>query len=238
MIRYKTIEELGGIEDSLHLAMGVFDGLHLGHQAVIETAVRGAAISGGVAGVLTFDPHPVQILDPENAPRRIFSSLRHKERLLSAMGVEVLLVLNFDNLMAHRTAADFASRLCSVPCLRQVVAGEDWKFGQGRKGTMAFLQSQSRKYRIDVDPVAPVMLGGEMISSTRLRKALRDGDLDSVSRMLGRSYSITGRVVAGEQVGRLMVSCLESELIRHDTCADYERDGAQPSRVWRATHIA
>ena len=202
MIRCKTIEELGGIGDSLHLAMGVFDGLHLGHQAVIETAVRGAVISGGVAGVLTFDPHPAQILDPENAPRRIFSSLGHQERLLSAMGVEVLLVLNFDNLMAHQTAAEFATRLFSIPCLRQVVAGEGWQFGRGRKGTMAFLQSQSGKYRIDVDPVAPVMCGGEMISSTRLRKALREGDLDSVSRMLGRLYSMMGAVEAGEQVGR------------------------------------
>ena len=182
--------------------MGVFDGLHLGHQAVIEAAVKGAEISGGMPGVLTFEPHPIQVLSPENAPRQIFSSLEQKERLLAALGVEVLLVLRFDEDMARQTAATFAQSLLSVPGLRQVVAGEDWKFGKGREGTMTFLRSCSSGYNVEVEEIAAVTCRGERISSTRLRRALRDGNLSSVREMLGRSYSVLGSVVAGEQVGR------------------------------------
>jgi len=200
--RFSTIAELADVENSLHLAMGVFDGLHLGHQAVIKAAVRGAEISGGAPGVLTFDPHPIQILSPENAPRRIFSSLEQKEILLSALGVEVLLVLRFDEVMAGQTADTFAKSLLSVPDLRQVVAGEDWKFGQGRQGTMAFLQGRGMDYNVSVEPIPAVMWQGERISSTRLRRALRAGNLSSVREMLGRPYSVMGTIVRGEQVGR------------------------------------
>ena len=202
MTRFSTIAELADVGRSLHLAMGVFDGLHLGHQAVIKAAVRGAEISGGAPGVLTFEPHPIQVLSPENAPRRIFSSLEQKEILLSALGVEILLVLRFDEVMAGQTADTFAKSLLSVPDLRQVVAGEDWKFGQGRQGTMAFLQGRGMDYNVSVEPIPAVTWQGERISSTRLRRALRAGNLNSVREMLGRPYSVMGTIVRGEQVGR------------------------------------
>ena len=202
MTRFSTIAELADVGSSLHLAMGVFDGLHLGHQAVIKAAVRGAEISGGAPGVLTFEPHPIQVLSPENAPRRIFSSLEQKEILLSALGVEILLVLRFDEVMAGQTADTFAKSLLSVPDLRQVVAGEDWKFGQGRQGTMAFLQGRGMDYNVSVEPIPAVTWQGERISSTRLRRALRAGNLNSVREMLGRPYSVMGTIVRGEQVGR------------------------------------
>ncbi|HCQ38437.1 MAG TPA: riboflavin biosynthesis protein RibF [Verrucomicrobiales bacterium] len=202
MTRFSTIAELADVGSSLHLAMGVFDGLHLGHQAVIKAAVRGAEISGGAPGVLTFEPHPIQVLSPENAPRRIFSSLEQKEILLSALGVEILLVLRFDEVMAGQTADTFAKSLLSVPDLRQLVAGEDWKFGQGRQGTMAFLQGRGMDYNVSVEPIPAVTWQGERISSTRLRRALRAGNLNSVAEMLGRPYSVMGTIVRGEQVGR------------------------------------
>ena len=186
----------------LHLAMGVFDGLHLGHQEVIKAAVNGAESSGGMSGVLTFEPHPIQVISPENAPRRIFSSLEQKEILLDSFGVEVLLVLRFDEDLARQTAATFTESLLSVPGLRQVVAGEDWKFGKGRQGTMAFLRSRSGDYNVEVEEIPAVTCRGERISSTRLRRALRDGLLGSVREMLGRSYSVLGAVVRGEQLGR------------------------------------
>ena len=186
----------------LHLAMGVFDGLHLGHQEVIKAAVNGAESSGGMSGVLTFEPHPIQVISPENAPRRIFSSLEQKEILLDSFGVEVLLVLRFDEDLARQTAAIFTESLLSVPGLRQVVAGEDWKFGKGRQGTMAFLRSRSGDYNVEVEEIPAVTCRGERISSTRLRRALRDGLLGSVREMLGRSYSVLGAVVRGEQLGR------------------------------------
>jgi len=190
------------VGNPLHLAMGVFDGLHLGHQEVIKAAVNGAESSGGMSGVLTFEPHPIQVISPENAPRRIFSSLEQKEILLDSFGVEVLLVLRFDEDLARQTAATFTESLLSVPGLRQVVAGEDWKFGKGRQGTMAFLRSRSGDYNVEVEEIPAVTCRGERISSTRLRRALRDGLLGSVREMLGRSYSVLGAVVRGEQLGR------------------------------------
>ena len=202
MIRCSTIAELANVGNPLHLAMGVFDGLHLGHQEVIKAAVNGAESSGGMSGVLTFEPHPIQVISPENAPRRIFSSLEQKEILLDSFGVEVLLVLRFDEDLARQTAATFTESLLSVPGLRQVVAGEDWKFGKGRQGTMAFLRSRSGDYNVEVEEIPAVTCRGERISSTRLRRALRDGLLGSVREMLGRSYSVLGAVVRGEQLGR------------------------------------
>ena len=202
MIRCSNIAELANVGNPLHLAMGVFDGLHLGHQEVIKAAVNGAESSGGMPGVLTFEPHPIQVISPENAPRRIFSSLEQKEILLDSFGVEVLLVLRFDEDLARQTAATFTESLLSVPGLRQVVAGEDWKFGKGRQGTMAFLRSRSGDYNVEVEEIPAVTCRGERISSTRLRRALRDGLLGSVREMLGRSYSVLGAVVRGEQLGR------------------------------------
>ena len=197
-----TIAELEEVQGPLHLAMGVFDGLHLGHQAVIGTAVEGAGRSGGVAGVLTFEPHPIQILAPGRAPRRILVSLEHKERLLASLGVKVLLVLRFDETMARQSAEEFGEHLFSVAALRQVVAGEDWKFGRERRGTMDLLRGLGKPHGVEVTTVPAVMLKGERISSTCLRRALRDGNLQAASGMLGRPYTVMGTVVRGEQLGR------------------------------------
>jgi len=200
--RLSTIAELEEVQGPLHLAMGVFDGLHLGHQAVIRTAVEGARRSGGVGGVLTLEPHPIQILAPARAPRRILVSLEHKERLLASLGVTVLLVLRFDETMARQSAEEFGAHLFSVAALRQLVAGEDWKFGRERRGTMNLLRGLGKPHGVEVTAVPAVMLKGQRISSTCLRRALRDGNLQAASEMLGRSYTVMGTVVRGEQLGR------------------------------------
>ncbi|MEE2623719.1 MAG: riboflavin biosynthesis protein RibF [Verrucomicrobiota bacterium] len=202
MKRLSTIAELEEVQRPLHLAMGVFDGVHLGHQAVIGTAVEGARGSGGVAGVLTLEPHPIQRLAPGQAPRRILVSLEHKERLLASLGVTVLLVLRFDETMARQSAEEFGEHLFSVAALRQMVAGEDWKFGRERRGTIDLLRRLGEPHGVEVTAVPAVMLKGERVSSTRLRRALRDGNLQAASEMLGRSYTVMGTVVRGEQLGR------------------------------------
>ncbi len=202
MIRFSTIADLEEIQGPLHLAMGVFDGVHLGHQAVIGAAVKGAGVSGGVAGVLTFEPHPIQVLAPDRAPRRILASLEHKERLLASLGVSALLVLRFDEAMARQTAEEFAHGLLSVEGLRQLVAGEDWKFGRDRRGTLDLLRSLTGPGGVELTAIPDVMLSGERISSTRLRQVLSDGSLEVVSEMLGRPYSVMGTVMRGSQLGR------------------------------------
>ena len=202
VIRFSTIAGLEEVQESLHLAMGVFDGVHLGHQAVIGAAVKGAGASGGVAGVLTFEPHPVQVLAPNRAPRQILASREHKERLLASLGVKVLLVLHFDETMARQPAEEFAGSLLSVKALRQLVAGDDWKFGRGRRGTLDLLRSMTEPQSVELTAIPAVMRKGERISSTLLRKVLGEGNLEVASEMLGRPYSVMGKVLPGAQLGR------------------------------------
>ena len=202
MIRFSTIAGLEEVQESLHLAMGVFDGVHLGHQAVIGAAVKGAGVSGGVAGVLTFEPHPVQVLAPNRAPRQILASREHKERLLASLGVKVLLVLHFDEAMARQPAEEFAGSLLSVKALRQLVAGEDWKFGRDRRGTLDLLRSMTEPRSVELTAIPAVMRKGERISSTLLREVLGEGNLEVASEMLGRPYSVMGKVLPGAQQGR------------------------------------
>jgi len=180
----------------------VFDGVHLGHRAVVDAAVAGARESGGVAGVVTFEPHPIQVLAPGKAPRRILASLEHKERLLEALGVSVVVVLPFTAEFARREAREFAEELFGcAPDLRQVTVGEDWKFGHDRGGSAVFLREWGKDAGVQVDAVAPVMMEGERISSTRIRQAIRDGNLAAAAAMLGREFSVYGVVAHGRQLG-------------------------------------
>ena len=124
------LKELSEFGRSFGLALGVFDGVHLGHQAVIEAA-RGA----GALGVLTFDPHPVQVLAPNHAPRRILSSLEQKKRVLSGLGVDFLVIIEFSPEFAAREAHKFADDLFATG-VKKLSAGDDWSFGRGREGNM------------------------------------------------------------------------------------------------------
>lgn len=202
MTRIHTIAELSERQQDLYLAMGVFDGVHVGHQAVIGAAVSRARENGGVAGVLTFDPHPIQVLAPDRAPRGILASLDHKERILASIGVEVLVVLSFSEDFARQTAEQFAEALLNVPQLRFLCAGADWRFGQGRSGTMEYLRERGAAVAVEVEALDAVKWMEERVSSTRIRQALRDGNLKAVNAMLGRPYTVLGRVVRGQQLGR------------------------------------
>lgn len=202
MIVLETIAELQGVDAPLHLAMGVFDGVHIGHQEVIRAVVEGAKASGGVAAVLTFEPHPIQVLAPEKAPRRILASIKHKEHLLEELGVDILVVHEFSKEFAQEAAEDFTAALgYIIPDLRQVSVGVDWKFGKNRLGTVKTLRDWGVEAGLEVSSADPVMLEGERVSSTRIRQAIRDGNLESASAMLGRPYSVWGTVVKGRQLG-------------------------------------
>lgn len=202
MTRVHSIAELSEEQQEVYLAMGVFDGVHIGHQAVIGTAVSEARERGGRAGVLTFDPHPIQVLAPDRAPGGLLASLAHKERLLAAQGVEVLVILPFTEEFARRSAEQFAGELLSLSQLRLLCAGEDWRFGQGRLGTMELLKQKGAENAVAVKSIAAVKWMEERVSSTRIRQALRDGNLKAVNAMLGRPYTVLGKVVRGQQLGR------------------------------------
>lgn len=201
MLRFTGIDELARAKGPHHLALGVFDGVHLGHQAVISRALEGKARSGGTCGVLTFDPYPIRVLAPEKAPRRLLASLDHKAEILARMGVDFLLALPFDLERAGQDAEDFAREIAAAD-VKTVAVGEDWRFGKSRSGDVALLARLSSELGFHLDAVPPVMMDGERISSTRIRQAIRDGSLDAAAKMLGRPYTVEGRVVEGRRLGR------------------------------------
>jgi riboflavin kinase/FMN adenylyltransferase len=197
----QRLEELPALGQDLHLAIGVFDGVHLGHQAVISMAVQAAKQDGGLAGLLTFDPHPIRVIAPGKAPTSLLETLDHKARVVSGLGVELLIPLHFDAEMAAMGSAEFVARLTAAP-VRTIAVGEDWRFGHNRTGDVNLLRNESATRGFHLEAVAPVMFEGDRISSTRIRQAIHDGNLDEASRMLGRRYSVSGPVVIGEQLGR------------------------------------
>lgn len=199
----KNLAELASVDKPLHLALGVFDGLHIGHQQVISTAVKAAHQEGGLAGVLTFEPHPIRILAPELAPSRILASLNHKRELLSDLGVDVMVVVDFTKEFADCEAEEFLSSLIAA-CdgLKTISIGEDWKFGKKRRGDIAMLREIGGAKGITINGSQAVMLDGERVSSTRIRQAIRDGNMTAAQAMLGRRYTVLGEVIEGRQLGR------------------------------------
>jgi riboflavin kinase/FMN adenylyltransferase len=195
------LEDLVAIDGPLHLALGVFDGVHLGHQAVIAKAVEAATREGGRAGVLTFEPHPIRVIAPAKAPASLLATLHHKAEIIAGLGAPLLLALRFDMNLAQLGAAQFVSSLMKAD-IRTLSVGEDWLFGHHRSGDIDLLRELSVKHGFRLEAVPPVMLDGDRISSTRIRQAIRDGNLDDVDRMLGRSYSVTGPVIEGKKLGR------------------------------------
>lgn len=185
----------------MHLALGVFDGIHLGHQEVIGRAVEAKRRHGGSAGVLTFDPYPLRVLAPEKAPQRLLASLDHKALILREMAVDFLFALPFDQERAKVDARDFVAELVGAGA-RTICAGEDWRFGHKRAGDRRLLGELSGELGFRFEAVPPVMIDGERISSTRIRQAIRDGNLEAAARMLGRPFTVAGRVKKGRQLGR------------------------------------
>ena len=198
---FHSLDELAAADQPLHLALGVFDGVHLGHQAVISAAVEAARRDGGLAGLLTFDPHPIRVIAPAKAPASLLATLDHKARIVADLGVEVFVALRFDKEFAALEAGEFIERLTRAP-VRTVAVGEDWRFGKNRSGDVPFLTREASTRGFRLEAVPPVMFEGDRISSTRIRQAIRDGNLDDASRMLGRPYSICAEVDKGAQLGR------------------------------------
>jgi riboflavin kinase/FMN adenylyltransferase len=184
------------------LTIGNFDGVHLGHQAMLAELTRAADRLGLPACVLTFEPHPREFFAPDKAPTRL-TSLREKLELLAACGVDRVHVCRFDYRLAQTTAEDFIERIIVRGLgARWVLVGDDFRFGARRAGSLVMLKQAAPRLGFEVAAIASVLLDGERVSSTALRLALSAGDLDRTTRLLGRPYSISGRVVAGDGLGR------------------------------------
>lgn len=197
-----SISELAAVPGPLFLAIGVFDGVHLGHQAVISTSARHAEEAGGTPVVVTFDPHPAKVLRPNDAPH-LLTATQHKIALIRDLGVAHLLVLHFDRQFAATAPEDFVRQLVSHSRpLGEICVGHEWSFGKARAGNLALLKQLGVKFNFNVVGVQAVTVNGEVVSSTAIRRAVADGDLTRAAEMLGREYTILGTVKAGEKLGR------------------------------------
>ena len=184
------------------VALGNFDGFHLGHQAVVGEAVARARSEGRPALVATFDPHPVRHFRPDAAPFRL-TTLEQRERLFAAAGVDAMVVFGFDAALAALSAEMFvAERLVRLLRVGGVVTGEDFTFGHAKRGNVAMLRALGERDGFTADAVGPVTLGRLTISSTAIRARLRAGDMRGAARLLTRPFSISGVVQHGDKVGR------------------------------------
>jgi riboflavin kinase / FMN adenylyltransferase len=198
----RAIDELQSLPGPTHLAIGVFDGLHIGHQAVIGHAVNSSHRTGGSAVVVTFDPHPVRVLRPEKAPR-LLTSTRHKLKLIEQLGVDAVLLLEFTFEFSRTSPEAFIEALAQASnLLRQVCVGQEWTFGANRSGSTKLLEEMAPKLNFYVQTVPPVSVGEQVVSSTLIRSAVESGDLSSVAKYLGRDFTILGTVTEGRQLGR------------------------------------
>ncbi|HVM76224.1 MAG TPA: bifunctional riboflavin kinase/FAD synthetase [Candidatus Saccharimonadales bacterium] len=187
------------------VAVGTFDGIHLGHQEVLKYAIARAKESGAVATALTFEPPPVKVLRPEAAPLRI-STNQQRMDWFGAVGMEAAVVLPFTKDLAALTAEEFAGQILVQKLqVRAVVVGENFKFGRGKAGDVKLLRELGMRHGFEVVVHTPVKMDGEVISSTLVRRLVAEGDVRHAARLLGRPFSLTGEVVSGTGNGRKLL---------------------------------
>jgi len=203
MIVARSLSALRTTRRPVVLAVGFFDGVHLGHIRVIRTAVIEAAALRGEPWILTFDPHPMRLLRPHAAPP-LLTCVEHKLAVMEQLGIKGAIVMRFTMATARIPAELFARRLVSFsPPLAAIVVGNNWRFGAGAAGTPAMLRRLFRKLGADISvrTVAPVRSGGAAVSSTRIRSAVTRGMLEAADAMLGRPFGFWGTVVRGDGRG-------------------------------------
>jgi len=187
----------------LHLALGVFDGVHLGHQALIGRLVGGSRAAGATALAGTFDPLPGRVL-AQDPPQSTLADAPERAELLLGAGADGVVIFTFDKTFSEQSAETFIRRVIAAGDVQRIVVGPDFQFGHGREGVVGTLADLGGRLGFAVTAVEPIAMGGAVVSSTRIREALRSGDLATAQSLLGRPYSVRGTVVHGEQRGRTL----------------------------------
>jgi riboflavin kinase / FMN adenylyltransferase len=184
------------------VAIGFFDGVHLGHQQIIRQTVADAKQHEGISLVVTFDQHPNTVVAPDRVPPFIYS-LPQKLRTIESLGAEALLLIHFDRAFSEQSGEDFIRSLAmDLGRIQSLCVGQSFAFGHKRSGNVALLKKIGEELNFTVHGLAAVSLDGKAVSSTRIREAIQRGDLDVASQMLGRAYSLAGTVVRGDELGR------------------------------------
>lgn len=195
-------DELGAAGRKVCLAIGFFDGVHLGHQQIIRQTIADARAHEALATVVTFDAHPNTIVAPSRVPPLIHS-LQRKTRRIESLGADTLLLFRFDEGFSRQTGEEFLRTLArDLGQIRSVCVGANFVFGRSRSGNVDLLRRLGAELGFAVHGLSAVALDGLTVSSTRIREAILSGDFDAVSQMLGRAYSLAGTVVRGDGLGR------------------------------------
>ena len=196
-----TAAELGNGGRKVCLAIGVFDGVHLGHQQIIQQTIADARQHDAIGLVVTFDRHPNAVVAPDHVPPLIYS-LPQKTRAIEALGCDAMLLLRFDRAFSEQTGETFIRRVArDLGQILSICVGADFVFGHKRSGNVALLKKLGAELNFSVHGVAAVSLEGQVVSSTRIREAIRIGDFNSASQMLGRAYALAAKVVKGDKLG-------------------------------------
>ena len=184
------------------VAIGMFDGVHLSHQQILRQTIEDARHHEGLALAITFDRHPNSIVAPERNPPLIYS-LPQKLRVIESLGIDTTLLIGFDKAVSEIPGEQFIRGLVrDFGTVHSLCVGSAFTFGHKRSGNVELLKRLGNELRFAVHGLAAVSLGGKVVSSTRIREAIRCGDLDAASQMLGRSYALAGNVIRGDQLGR------------------------------------
>ena len=198
----RAANELNNGSRKVCVAIGVFDGVHLGHQQIIRQTVADARGHDAISLVVTFDRHPSAIVAPDKTPPQIFSRSQ-KLRAIESLGVDALLEIPFDKTFSEKSGETFIRELArDLGKIHSVCVGADFVFGHKRSGNVALLKKLGAELNFQVHGMAELALDGHTVSSTRIREAIRTGNFDAASQMLGRPYAICGRIVEGDRLGR------------------------------------
>jgi riboflavin kinase/FMN adenylyltransferase len=200
----RVIDDIRANEEDfgkLVLTIGSFDGLHRGHQAIIERVTDSARLMGGPAALMTLHPHPRQLFNPAAAPN-LLTAMAKKQELAEAMGIDLFFVLPFLPEVAALTPQAFLEEIILGRChAKKLIVGHDFAFGKGAEGDYEYLRLAAPKHGLEVERVHAVYLQGERVSSTLVRERIIQGELDKVEELLGRKYSMIGEVVRGRGIG-------------------------------------
>jgi riboflavin kinase/FMN adenylyltransferase len=184
------------------VTIGNFDGVHRGHQLVISQLKQVAGAASLPTVVIIFEPQPIEYFAPDKAPKRL-ARFREKIAYLKAQQIDYLLCLHFDQKLAAQSAEDFVQQiLVSSLNTKHLVIGDDFHFGKNRQGNFQFLKDNCERYGFMVDETETLMIEGERVSSTRIRESIQQGDFEKAAELLGRPYSLSGRIAHGQKLGR------------------------------------
>jgi riboflavin kinase/FMN adenylyltransferase len=201
----EVIDDLAkvGLRRETVLTIGAFDGVHRGHQALISPVVTRARAAGRLSGVITFHPHPAVVLAPDRAPRYL-TTPGEKVALLEKLGVDLVVLLTFDRRMAGTPARDFVEKVAWRLRMQELWVGADFALGRDRQGDVDYLRRLGRELGYEVHIVEPLMLDGQVVSSSRIRRLLLEGEVEDAARLLGRYPSLSGEVVEGARRGHTL----------------------------------